>query len=148
MSMKPRIKAFFGANRHYVVSGASNNPGKFGFKILLWYVSHGLPVIPVNPKESEILAQPVVKSVPDVVQAAVSKKDINSYKLGVTATTLKEITMVKGFKDVIKGLWFQPGSYDEEVLKIAEKIGVFDHVVHEDECILVRGEEGLYSANL
>lgn len=162
MSMKPRIKAFFGANRHYVVSGASNNPGKFGFKILLWYVSHGLPVIPVNPKESEILAQPVVKSVTDVVQAAVSKKDINAYKLGdydgisisfltppsVTATTLKEITMVKGFKDVIKGLWFQPGSYDEEVLKIAEKIGVFDQVVHEDECILVRGEEGLYSANL
>lgn len=162
MSMKLKIKSFFGSQRQYVVSGASNNPSKFGFKILLWYLSHDLPVIPVNPKEEDILGQNVVKSVPEVVQAAVEKKKSGQYDLAgvdgisisfltppsVTSLTLKHITQVKGYQSVIKGLWFQPGSYDEEVLKVAEKIGLFDRVVFEDECILVRGEEGLYSANL
>lgn len=62
--------------------------------------------------------------------------------------TLQEIGKINGYDKVIKGLWFQPGSYDQEVLELAEKLGEFDKVVHEDECILVRGEEGMISANL
>ncbi|CUM64977.1 uncharacterized protein PRCAT00002595001 [Priceomyces carsonii] len=162
MSMKLKIKAFFSKSRQYVVSGASNNPSKFGFKILLWYITHDLPVIPVNPKSQEILGQTVVPKLSDIVEAAVKGQDINGYKLegkdglsvsfltppNVTSTTLKEIATVRGYKNIIKGLWFQPGSYDADVLEVAEAIGLFDKVVYEDECILVRGEEGLYSANL
>lgn len=162
MSMKAKIKTFFGSKRQYVVTGASNNPSKFGFKILLWYVSHGLPVIPVNPKTPEILGQEVVPSVAQIVEAAKDKKNLGPHKISeadglsisfltppnITAITLKEIATVEGFRDIIKGLWFQPGSYDEAALKEAEKIGLYEKVVFEDECILVRGEEGLYSANL
>lgn len=160
--MKTRIKSFFGANRQYVVSGASSNPSKFGFKILLWYISHDLTVIPVNPKEEEILGQPVVHAIKDIVEAAVAKGKAGAYDLdtvdgisisfltppGVTATTLKQIATVKGFRDVVKGVWLQPGSYDQEVLDVADKIGLGDKVIEEDECILKRGDEGLYSANL
>lgn len=160
--MKPKIKAFFGANRQYAVSGASNDPGKFGFKITLWYVNHQLPVIPVNPKANEILGQEVIKSIPTIVEALKSKKDIGQHKLSeaedlsisfltppqITSTTLMELSTIEGFKDVVKGLWFQPGSYDKNVIEIAEKIGMIERVIYQDECILVRGEEGLYSANL
>lgn len=162
MSMKPKIKSFFGASRQYVVTGASNNPSKFGFKILLWYVSHGLSVVPINPKESEILGQQVIKSVPEVMKALGTKKDLSQYKLSekdglsisfltpphITIQTLKDIAEVPDYKSLIKGLWFQPGSYDQEALDTAEALGLIDRVVHQEECILVRGEEGMYSANL
>lgn len=160
--MKSRIKTFFAANRQYVVVGASQNPSKFGFKILSWYVSHGLPVIPVNPKESEILGQAVVSSVTKILSAFSERKDIAHHKLSqadglsfsfltppeITVATLDEIAAVSGHKDLVKGLWFQPGSYDQAVLDKAEEIGLENRTVHEDECILVRGEEGMYSANL
>lgn len=162
MSMKPRIKAFFGANRVYAVSGASNDPSKFGFKITLWYVQHQLPVIPVNPKAPEILGQEVISTIPAILEAINAKKDIGQHKLSqastvsvsfltpphITTSTLKQISEIEGFKEIVSGLWFQPGSYDKEVLDMAEAIGMFGKVVYQDECILVRGEEGLYSANL
>lgn len=160
--MKTKIKSFFSASRQYAVAGASNNPSKFGFKILLWYVSHDLPVIPINPNAKEILDKEVVPSITNVIKAFTS----SSSKVGeshdisdkdglsvsfltpphITTSTLKEIASVPDYKSVIKGLWFQPGSYDQTVLDTAEEIGLLDLVVYEDECILVRGEEGLYSA--
>lgn len=162
MSMKVKIRSFFGSSRQYAVTGASSNSSKFGFKILLWYINHKLPVVPVNPKSSEILGQVVAPSVIPLIEAIKVKKDLGSHKLsradglsisfltppGITVATLREIASVDGYENVIKGLWFQPGSYDGAVIEEAKAIGLFDVVVYEDECILVRGEEGLYSANL
>lgn len=160
--MKSKIKSFFGASRQYTVVGASKNPSKFGFKILLWYVSHDLSVIPVNPNEPEILGQTVVKTVTEILEAIAEGKDLGQYKLSkvdglsisfltppsITVQTLKEIAAVPEYKTIIKGLWFQPGSYNKDVLDAADSIGLSDAVIHEEECILVRGEEGMYSANL
>lgn len=162
MSMKAKIRSFFGSSRQYVVTGASSNPSKFGYKILLWYINHKLPVVPVNPKSAEILGQEASPSVIPLLEAVKEKKDLGSHKLSkadglsisfltppsITVETLKQIQSVDGYADIIKGLWFQPGSYDAAVLEEAEASGLFDVVVFEDECILVRGEEGLYSANL
>lgn len=162
MSMKTKIKAFFGPSRQYAVVGASNNPSKFGFKISLWYVTHGLNVIPINPKEEDILGQPVVRSIVDVIKHIDSKKDLGLYKLSgvdglsisfltpphITTQTLNDIARAPHADKIIKALWLQPGSYDQEVLDTAKALGFFDKVIHEDECILVRGEEGMYSANL
>lgn len=162
MSLRTKIKAFFGSARQYIVAGASNNPSKFGYKILLWYLNHDLLVIPVNPKESTILDQPVVSKIEDIISAIKLKEDLKGYSTSkadgvsisfltqprITVRTLQEIASVEGFKDTVKGLWFQPGSYDEDVIELAKKIGLYDRVIYEDECILVRGDEGLYSANL
>ncbi|RCK63368.1 hypothetical protein Cantr_09850 [Candida viswanathii] len=162
MSMKAKIRSFFSSNRQYAVAGASNNPSKYGYKILNWYILHNLPVIPINPKELEILGKDVVPNVTEIINAIETHKDLASYKTSeadglsisfltpppVTVKTLQEISKIDGYDKVIKGLWFQPGSYDQEVLDLAEQIGEFDKVIHEDECILVRGEEGLVTANL
>lgn len=155
MSMKTKIRSFFSQSRQYAVAGASNNPSKFGFKILAWYISHDLPVTPVNPREKEILSREVSPSIPHIIEkfpTSHAKSDGLSISFltppHVTVATLKEIADTPGYKDIIKGLWFQPGSYDQEVLDVSEQIGLIDLVIFEDECILVRGEEGLYSANL
>ncbi|CAK9435746.1 uncharacterized protein LODBEIA_P04520 [Lodderomyces beijingensis] len=161
-SVKAKIKSFFAPNRQYAVAGASANPSKFGYKILNWYLAHRLPVIPINPREEEILGQKVVADVKSVLHAIESHRDLLTYKTSaadglsisfltpppVTLSTLREIGAVDGYKDVIKGLWFQPGSYDQAVLDLAAELGEFEKVIEEDECILVRGEEGLISANL
>lgn len=162
MSMKARISSFFARNRYYAVLGASNNPSKFGFKILNWYIQHDLPVVPINPKEKEILAQEVIADLNKVIEAIKEKKDIGSHRLStsdslsisfltpppVTKKALEKLSKVENYKDIIKGMWVQPGSYDAAVLDTAEKIGLIDRLVFQDECILIRGEEGLYNARL
>ncbi|CAI5757050.1 unnamed protein product [Candida verbasci] len=162
MSMKLKIKQFFGPNRQYAVAGASNNPSKFGYKILNWYLQHDLSAIPINPREHEILGQSVISNISEIIKAIDSKTNLNDYNISkvdglsisfltppsITVQTLKEISQVENYQNVIKGLWFQPGSYDQEVLDEAEKIGEFGKVIYQDECILVRGEEGMISANL
>lgn len=162
MSMKPKIKGFFGPKRQYAVSGASNDVNKFGYKITKWYINHELSVIPINPKVVDILGQPVISSLNEVIEAIASHKDLGTYNLSdkkglsvsfltppqVTNSTLVQMSQVPGFDNIIKGLWFQPGSYDSTVLVTAQELGVFEKVIFQDECILVRGEEGLYSANL
>lgn len=162
MSMKTKIKLFFGPTRQYLVAGASNNPTKFGYKILNWYLAHDLNAIPINPREEVILDQKVVPSVTEVLQSLKNHQDLAGYKLSasdgvsisfltppkITVATLDEIAKVDGYRDLVKGLWFQPGSYNQDVVDKAELLGLYDIVVYEDECILVRGEEGMYSANL
>lgn len=160
--MKTKIKLFFGPTRQYLVAGASNNPTKFGYKILNWYLAHDLNAIPINPREEVILDQKVVPSVTEVLQSLKNHQDLAGYKLSasdgvsisfltppkITVATLDEIAKVDGYRDLVKGLWFQPGSYNQDVVDKAELLGLYDIVVYEDECILVRGEEGMYSANL
>ena len=160
--MKTKIKLFFGPTRQYLVAGASNNPTKFGYKILNWYLAHDLNAIPINPREEVILDQKVVPLITEVLQALKQHQDLAGYPLSasdgvsisfltppkITVATLDEIAKVDGYRDLVKGLWFQPGSYNQEVVDKAELLGLYDIVVYEDECILVRGEEGMYSANL
>lgn len=162
MPITAQIKAFFGPTRQYAIVGASNNPSKYGYKILSWYLAHNLPIIPINPKEQEILGTKVVSNVTDVLKAIRSHQDILTHKSSkvdglsisfltppqVTSSTLQEIAKIDGFKDVIKGLWFQPGSYNQEVLDIAQKVGIFEKVIHEGNCILVSGESAMKAVGL
>lgn len=162
MTVKNRIRNFFGASRQYAVVGASKNPSKFGFKILSWYVSHSLPVVPVNPKETVLLGETVVPNVTELLKSVEKKHVIEghdfSHKDGlsisfltppaITTQTLEAISAFQGYKQAIKGIWLQPGSYDQQVLNKVQEIGLADVTIEEDECILVRGEEGMYSANL
>lgn len=160
--MMTRIKSFFGSKREYAVVGATKNPSKFGFKILTWYVNHSLPVVPINPREEEILGKTVVPSIKELLVALAEKRDISHHQLAavdglsvsfltppqITQQTLAEISLVPDYKELVKGVWFQPGSYDQAVLDKVAEIGLEDRAIHEDECILVRGESGLYNSNL
>lgn len=160
--MKTRIRNFFGASRQYAVIGASKNPTKFGFKILSWYVSHNLPVVPVNPKERVILGTTVFANITELLKSIVNKKKTEGHDFSdkdgislsfltpptITAETLEAISAFKDYQHVIRGIWFQPGSYDQQVLDKAKDIGLGEFIIEEDECILVRGEEGMNSAYL
>ncbi|RKP33092.1 hypothetical protein METBISCDRAFT_25272 [Metschnikowia bicuspidata] len=119
------FKNFFGSDREY-----------FGIKIFSWYVSHELSVILINPRE-EILGQKVMASIKRVLAALAEKKNIAHHKLSAADDTLDEISGVLGYK-----------AYDQAALEKVAAIGLEDKTVHEDECILVQGESGLYRSNL
>jgi predicted CoA-binding protein len=46
------MNQFFQSSR-FIIVGASNEPHKFGYKVMTWYKQHKLPnIIPMNPVTS------------------------------------------------------------------------------------------------
>ena len=60
------IESLKDKNKTIALVGASNDPTKYGNKILLNLKSKGFNVIPVNNKVEEVDSSPSYKSVPDI----------------------------------------------------------------------------------
>ncbi|CCH40631.1 hypothetical protein BN7_165 [Wickerhamomyces ciferrii] len=139
------IKNFFSAARVYAVVGATPNETKFGYKVFNWYLARELPVIPVHPSATHILHVPTSQDIALAIKRAneeypnndgISISFITPPK--VSESVLNEIE-TKQLKDQIKGVWFQPGAYNEEVLGVARHLGI-DPIVENGDCILVSGD--------
>lgn len=139
---------FFAPGRKYAVLGASTNRGKFGNKILRWYINHKLPVKPINPSAEEVEG---VKAYP-TLNKYIEDLSISDEPIGVSVVTPPQVSF-EMFKEVLEkrngdkiaSIWFQPGSFDSKVVKyVIEKLGVSkDSVISNNDCILVSGESKL-----
>lgn len=49
MSTTPALQHLFISSKSFAVLGASADRSKYGNKVLLWYQSHGLDVVPIHP---------------------------------------------------------------------------------------------------
>jgi predicted CoA-binding protein len=109
--------------------GASNNPEKFGNRILLHLVREGHMVFPVNPKEKTILGIPCyrkVKDIPspiDIVDIVVPPK--------ITLKVLRHLNTLGGLD-----IWIQPGAGSPDVLAYLERHGRDFGKVTYEECIM------------
>ena len=99
----------------WAVSGANDNPDKFGNRIYKKLKSRGYKVYPVNPNYSEIDGDTCYKSLsalpekPEVIDMVVSPRH------GIAV--IDEAAQLG-----IKNIWLQPGTYDDELLAlISEK---------------------------
>lgn len=133
---------FFQTGRKYAVIGASSSPFKYGYKVLNWYVKHELPVFGVNPKGGEILGVKVFKNVSEYLD---NNKGVQ-LSLSVITPPEQSLEVFKqivnnGYVNNIKSVWFQPGSYNKEVIKyVREKYELPDEeIIRDGECILVNG---------
>ena len=112
----------------WAVVGVTNKKDRFGYKIFKKLLEHGYETYGVNPKYDYIDGEkiyPNLKSLPkkvDVVDVIVPPK--------VTLTLLDEIHELR-----IENVWFQPGTYNEEVIEKAEKLGL--KIVYDD-CVYAR----------
>lgn len=112
----------------WAVVGVTDKKEKFGYKIFKKLIEHGYETYGVNPKYDLIDGEkiyPDLKSLPkkvDVVDVVVPPK--------VTINLLDEIYGLG-----IENVWFQPGTYDEEVIEKAEKLGL--KMVYND-CVYAR----------
>jgi len=133
----------------------TGNPWQLTGLVFVWYLSHALPVTPINPRASEVSVgsktYPTVsspKSLPSPSETALSI-------ITPPAVTLKVLQEAK--EAGISAVWLQPGTFNDEVMAYAKKefkaaIGGFEgDSLHtngdEGWCVLVDGEDGLQLAN-
>jgi uncharacterized protein len=122
------IKEMLG-KKVWAVVGATPNPHKTGNEILKVLIDEGYDVYAVNPNYDEI--EPGIKCwhslaelpvVPDCVDFVVPPK--------VTLANLQDMD-----SNTMPYVWFQPGTYDETVVKYAEEKGF--KAVHNLYCVMV-----------
>lgn len=97
------------------VVGASNDPSKYGYRIVRHLLEEGHTVFPVNLHEDVILGVPAYKHIKDIGQA-IDIVDI----VVPPKQTLKIIHQVQKYLPRV-WVWVQPGAESDEVVQHLEK---------------------------
>ncbi|AHM56256.1 CoA-binding domain protein [Peptoclostridium acidaminophilum DSM 3953] len=112
--------------KKWAVVGVTQDESRFGYKIYKLMKSKGYSVYGVNPKYSEVDGDKVYGSLRDLPESVECVDVI--VNPGVALRLLDEISELG-----IKHVWFQPGSYDDDVIQKAEELGldiVYDYCVY------------------
>lgn len=102
--------------KSFAVVGASNNPEKYGFKVIQALSKKTKNIYPINPKEEEILGFNCHKELNELKE----KIDIVVFVIPpiITLDVLEKNFARKSL------FWFQEGSFDENVIKFCEENGI------------------------
>jgi predicted CoA-binding protein len=150
--MRAAAKTFFSA-KQFAVAGASSNTAKFGYKIFVWYLDHGLKAIPLNPTASSVA---VGQEEYDTVASPSKLTDPTNTSLSIITPPAVTAKLLEEAKAVgIKAVWLQPGTYTDKELDYAVKefpgaaVGGFADgtVGGEGWCVLVDGDEAIEAAS-
>ena len=95
--------------KKWALIGASPNESMFGYKILMQLKEKGYTVYGINPKYDEINGVKIYHSLKELPEKVDAVNVIVNPALSLTA--LDDIVESK-----IENVWFQPGSYNPEVL--------------------------------
>jgi uncharacterized protein len=112
-----RYRAIYGRVKTIAVVGASNNPTKPSHSIPRYLQNEGFRIVPVNPKEDEILGERVYRSVseiPDRVDA------VDVFRPAAETAGIAREAVGKG----AGVLWLQEGIHSDEAQRIAEEGGL------------------------
>ena len=114
-------------NNLIALVGASNDPKKYGNKILLDLVSKGYNVAPINSKEDTIAGIKSYKNILDLKEPPSIINFVVPPSIGLQIT--KELV-----KNNLDNYWYQPGAESEEISSFlkANKKNFID-----DKCIMV-----------
>jgi predicted CoA-binding protein len=127
MPQPPEIAAFLAVGSFAVV-GASADRAKYGNKVLRCYRQHGLPVVGVHPKATEVEGVPVYASLAAVPGAPRA--------VSVVAPPAAAAAIVADAHAArVRHLWFQPGAEDAAAIARARELGIA--VIAAGPCVLV-----------
>ena len=121
------IESLKDKNKSIALVGASNDPNKYGNKILLNLKSKGFNVIPVNTKGEEIDGSASFKSVSDIPDCPSIINFVVPPIIGFEIT--KELVQ-KGYDN----FWYQPGAESKEISNYLKE---HDKNYIDDQCIMV-----------
>jgi uncharacterized protein len=101
---------------NYAIVGASNDKTKFGYKVMLSLQELREKVIPINPKEKEILGEKVFHTLSDAIDEG-EDMDMAIFIIPpvIGIKILKEIKELNDEGNFIS-VWFQPGSVSKELI--------------------------------
>lgn len=123
-----RQKAMIDKNFIYAIIGASNNPEKYGHKVMQDLLDGGHRAIPINPKDGEILGQKAYATISEV-----SEKIDVAIMIVPPEIGLQVLPQIK--EKGIKKVWFQPGSESEEQLAYCKENDI-QYIA--DACIMIK----------
>ncbi|MGH4117620.1 CoA-binding protein [Clostridium sp.] len=113
--------------KKWALIGASPNESKFGYKILMQLKEKGYTVYGINPKYDEINGVKIYHSLKELPE-----------KVDAVNVIVNPTLSLKALDDImecnIENVWFQPGSYDPQVLNKGKK-NELNMVFHE--CLYV-----------
>lgn len=113
------------SSKTIAVVGLSSDPDRPSYGIAKYLQSAGFRIVPVNPKESEVLGERSYAKLTDVPE---SIDIVNVFRLPNQVGAVVEQAIAKGAKAV----WMQTGIVNEESARRAEAAGLF---VVMDRCI-------------
>ena len=119
-------------NECVLVVGASNNPEKYGNRIVKNLKSRGFLVVPINPKESIIEG---LKAYPSLTLFVQQNPKIPVQWVDIVVPPAVTEQIVQEAKQVgLKNVWLQPGSESTTAISFCEKNGM--RCIHHA-CIMV-----------
>lgn len=114
-------------NGRWAVAGASDDPSRFGYKILRALLDHGFDAAPIHPRLDAIDGVPVRRAVEEVPGGCAVLVLVVNPRVG--------IGLLDGAKAAgVQAVWMQPGAESPELAAKAAAMG-FEVV---EDCVLVR----------
>jgi uncharacterized protein len=107
-----KVKKFIDKDFIYAVVGATTNPNKYGYKVLVDLKNKGYNVVPINPKYPAVAG---LTCYPDLISME-ERPDVVVLMVGEE----NALKIVQNCLDSsLTKLWFQPGSEYDAAVKLA-----------------------------
>ena len=113
------LRSILGDAKTIAVVGLSSNPLSDSFEVAEWLQHKGYRIIPVNPRETEVLGETAYATL-DEVPAAVQIDVVDVFRRADKTPPIAEAAVRRG----AKVLWLQDGIVSEEAARIAEEGGL------------------------
>lgn len=113
------LRSILGDAHTVAVVGLSSKPGRDSLRIARYLQRKGYRIIPVNPKETEVLGEPAYPSLLDVPKN-VRIDVVDVFRKAADTPPIAEQAVKAG----AKVLWLQDGIVNEEARRIAEDAGL------------------------
>ncbi|OCL88010.1 CoA-binding protein [Arcobacter porcinus] len=120
-SNKEEIKAIFEETKTIAIVGLSPNSEKASFKVAQYLQNNGFKIVPIYPKEDEILGEKVYRSLSEI-PFSIDMIDIFR-KPDAILKVVDEVIKIKDEKN-IKSVWIQLGLANNEAAQNALKAGL------------------------
>lgn len=101
--------------KHWAIIGVTDDHSRFGYKIPICMRKHGYTVYGVNPKYDRIEGEKIYHSLEEIPEKIDVLNMVVSPKFG-------KDYLKKAHSMGIQNVFFQPGSYDEEILELAKEL--------------------------
>ena len=116
--MEAAAKRFF-TSPNFAVAGVSQDPAKFGYKLLNWYVSRSLPVTPITPSRPSIS---ISSKDYTTVASPASLKEPGKTSLSIVTPPAVTLKVLQDAKEAgVAAVWLQPGSFNDEGIAFAQQ---------------------------
>ena len=115
----PELRSILGDARTIAVVGLSANPLWPSYEIAEFLQAKGYRIVPVNPKETEVLgerAYPTLADIPNDIDIDV----VDVFRRAEHTPEIAEAAVARG----AKVLWLQDGSVNDDARRIAEDAGL------------------------